>query len=500
MVLSGLDASGTDFRTSRAFSPGSIHDHSVRDFWTQELRSPPWVVKLLEEGYHLPFVSEPPCYEEKNNRSALDNMEIVSSMVHDMIALNIVTVVETKPHCVNPLGLVSKLTAKGLKHRIIFDASRCVNKHIEPPSVKLTGLQLALENTNREDFQAVFDLNSAYYHVKIAESHRTYLGASIPTPKGPLYFVYNVLPFGLNSAVHVITKVFKPIISYLHLKGVCMSIYIDDGRVVSSSKDQVIKDLRLVYDTLFRSGWSLELDKSDSFESVSQVKPYLGFTIDTVNMSVSTDPAKLESLRDWILPLLNEVSIPVKTLAKIMGKITSLVPSHGPFAQICTRSGYMAIESHVDAFGWFGSVLLSDPCKTELNFFLQHCSSHNGFPIRTSLTDLSVQQLLPGALSKSQMVRAFAQQPSTLIASDASSYKVAIQILEGLSAVPANLEFRFTEKERDTSSGFRELLAIIKTLRHFKFLGVKGHNILWLTDSANVVSFFTKGSGKPHIQ
>ncbi len=277
-------------RLARDFAAGSIHGLEVRAFWEQELKSPPWVLQLLETGYFLPFTSEPPCYEEKNNKSALDNLTVVTEMVHEMIALKIVSVVHEKPRCVNPLGLVSKLTANGLKHRIIFDATRCVNKHITPPSVKLSGLNLALENTNSMDFQAIFDLKSAYYHVKIAEPHHKYLGASLPTPSGLLYFVYNVLPFGLNSAVHVITKIFKPIISYLHQKGVCMSIYMDDGRVVADSKRKVVQDLKTVYGTLYNSGWSLELAKSDTFDSVSQIKSYLGFIINTTDMKVYSDP------------------------------------------------------------------------------------------------------------------------------------------------------------------------------------------------------------------
>ena len=47
---------------------------------------------------------------------------------------------------------------------------------------------------------------------------------------------------------------------------------------------------------------------------------------------------------------------------------------------------------------------------------------------------------------------------------------------------------------------FRELLAIKKTLLQFQHDQVADRNILWLTDSENVVSFLHKGSHKPHIQ
>jgi len=59
----------------------------------------------------------------------------------------------------------------------------------------------------------------------------------------------------------------------------------------------------------------------------------------------------------------------------------------------------------------------------------------------------------------------------------------------------------FTQAERSASSGERELLALVFTLRHWlRTRAIAGCNIYWLTDSTNLVSFIQKGSGKPNIQ
>jgi hypothetical protein len=347
---------------SSTFSPGSIHSDAVRAFWQDTLEAQSWVMDVISNGYAIPFTSLPPRYEEPNNTSALKNMEIVTSLVHEMIALGVVSVVKEKPFCVSPLGLVTKESENGPKHRLIFDASRCINLCVHPPTVKLTFLQKALESTSPNDLQFVFNLKSAYYHVAIHKDHRQFLGACIPTSEGPLYFVYNVLPFGLNSAVHAITKLFKPIIAYLHRLNVKLSIYIDDGRVVSPTFEKATRDLKITYDTLHAAGWTLESNKSDSVKDINCVKNYLGFTIDTIQMRVSKDPDALGALCDWILPQLSLETLPVKQLSKILGKIVALIPSHGPLALVCTRSGYCVVEDHVEKNGWSGSVTLTENC------------------------------------------------------------------------------------------------------------------------------------------
>ena len=85
-------------------------------------------------------------------------------------------------------------------------------------------------------------------------------------------------------------------------------------------------------------------------------------------------------------------------------------------------------------------------------------------------------------------------------ASDASGYATCAYSIKG-----DHLYFRGTlsKDERMLSSGHRELLAVTKTLAYYEHAGKiknKATNIYWLTDSQNMVTFLTKGSGKSHIQ
>ena len=62
---------------------------------------------------------------------------------------------------------------------------------------------------------------------------------------------------------------------------------------------------------------------------------------------------------------------------------------------------------------------------------------------------------------------------------------------------------KFSEEERNYSSGHRELLAVKQTLENYSHIWSnkkEATNIYWLTDSENLVQFLKKGSGKSHIQ
>lgn len=106
-------------------------------------------------------------------------------------------------------------------------------------------------------------------------------------PEGGLqYFVFIYLPFGLLSAVHCITKIFKPVNAYIHGKCIRHSIYLDDGRITAASKEQAKEERIAVYEVLRKAGWILESKKSYQFGDASQSKEYLGFVIDTISMTV----------------------------------------------------------------------------------------------------------------------------------------------------------------------------------------------------------------------
>ncbi len=488
-------------RNKLEFCPGTIHLEKFREFWRSTLKASPWVMEFLSEGYRIPFDQVPGPYEEDNNGSALKNMKIVRCIVDDMIKLGIARQVSVKPKCVSPLGLVSRVQSNGkMKHRLVFDASRWLNKCITDQKVTLSHLEKALLITERNDWQVVFDLKSAYYHIKIREDQHELLGAAVQQEDGSkLYFVYQHLPFGLKCAVHAITKIWKPLIAFLQCNGIRSSIYIDDGRILAVSKEEAEKFRVFAYDMIEKAGWMLEREKSDKENDASQVKTYLGFEVNTANMTVSKNESKLEEILEGCRHAMKGVDIKVKDLSSVLGRITALIASHGHLARFCTRSGYVDIAQHVDKFGWKGRCEMSVGCRKELLFFIQFAHKFNGFPIRTILTAVRIDSILDNAKASKGTVQAPTAGEVVRMVSDSSSFKAAVIFLD--SKMERKLDFPFTEEEKSLSSGVRELLAVQKAVHLFRFeKSMMNKLIYWFTDSTNVVSFLEKGSSRRHVQ
>jgi hypothetical protein len=497
-------SSDADQRPQLEFEAGNIHKERYRKFWREELNASSWVLKTLEEGYAIPFTEEPGAYEEPNNASAKENMKEVRALVAEMIANGVAKIVREKPLCVSPLGLVTRKVEGKVKNRLVFDASRWLNLKIEEQHVKLTHLEMALELTEDEDYQATFDLKSAFYHIKIRDDHHKYLGAQIENSDGSkLFFVYTHLPFGLKCAVHAITKMMKPVLAKLQLFGIRSTIYIDDGRILAKTREEAEEYLLKSYEVLEAAGWILERKKSDRREDVSTTKKYLGFIIDTIAMKVSATDDKIEKIESQIKFNLKREMVEVKEMAQIMGRIVSMKPSHGPLARICTRSGYLDIDDHVRvrSRGWKGKLQISAACRQELMFWMMNSKIRNGFPIMSTLKSVRVDSIFQNPILKTSSVRTFDTNHTHRTVSDSSDVKAAIiQLDEG---VKTTLSFVFSEEERGFSSGHRELLAIKKSLAHWaanERIAMSKRKIYWATDSTNVVSFLEKGSSKRHVQ
>lgn len=484
--------------TGNVFRPGSIHDMDKREFWMNVLKCPPWVQSVLQFGYRIPFHKIPGPYEEPNNASVRENGPIVEEIIQELISTGVIELVTTKPVCVNPLGLVTKQTTDGVKHRLVLDASRWVNNCINPPVVKLAHLDKALLMTKKNDFQVVFDLKSAYHNVRIADEHVTYLGASVWLKGQKRFFVFKHLPFGLNSAVHAITKLWKPLVAHIHSKGIRMSIYIDDGRVLAASEEEAEKVRQFVYDVVQKAGWQLAMTKSDGPGEASKKKQYLGFEIDTGKMLVTYPSHKLDDFCKMVKEALTKDQIHVKALARVLGKLNSLTPSHGVAARICTKSSYVILESHVESHGWSGLVSWSPEARRELYFFVEIARNFNGSKLLTELTDVRVDAILQNP--QSSQTTTGMSSVDTVLVSDSSVVKAAVKYLHGQKSTWTSL-YRFDETEMSLSSGARELLAVHKFLQDEKRREeLRDANIFWGTDSTNLVAFLTKGSGKPKIQ
>ena len=463
----------------------NIHQAQFFPFWEDVLKCSSWHKKILKEGYRLDFIDGvlPGSYDERNNRSARLEPAFVRDSLDSMSSSNILDQVLEKPTCVNPLTVSARELVPGSrKLRLCWDGSRFINPMLKKMSVKLSHFSRAADLLYQGDYQVSMDLKSFYYHLMIFPPHRTYLGIAADLPDGTRrFYQYNVLPFGLAPAAAIMTRLVKPILSYLASLGIRMSIYLDDSKVNAATKELAWKHYQITKDVFRKAGFVISAEKSDEFSDVSQQKLYLGFIMCSVSMTAKASDEKLSSVISFIRSHLSYDRIAVKDLAKIAGRIAALRPALGFFVLLVSRSAYALIEQHVDRYGWSGILDFTSSVKTELQLFLDYSTTLNGYPLLQEYRTQAIQDIIPSASS---------------FTGDASAIGVCAYSLQSPSS--AFFQDTFTEEESLLSSGHRELLTLKKAL--LSDIVPKSTSVVWYTDSTNLVAFWEKGSTKPDIQ
>lgn len=134
------------------------------------------------------------------------------------------------------------------------------------------------------------DLQDAYFLVPIAKQHKKYLRFEF---NGSIY-EYNCMPFGLNVAPFVFTKLMKPIITALRARGFRSVIYLDDilllGRTYNEAHINTVSTLRLFISLGFVPNY-----KKSVLIPVQKIQ-YLGFVYDSTDMTISIPQGKIKNI------------------------------------------------------------------------------------------------------------------------------------------------------------------------------------------------------------
>lgn len=94
------------------------------------------------------------------------------------------------------------------------------NLFINTNHFKLEDLWTAIKLVTQDCYMATLNLKDAYFLIKIHEDSKKYLRFIFD---GKLY-QFNVLPFGLNTASFVFTKITKPIVKLLRTAGLIFTL------------------------------------------------------------------------------------------------------------------------------------------------------------------------------------------------------------------------------------------------------------------------------------
>ena len=84
------------------FVKGRLKTHIA---FSRNIGAPDFVISVIQEGYKIPFIEEPPVAYLRNNQSVLRHKEFVQQAISELLQSNRIVESITTPHVVNPLSV-----------------------------------------------------------------------------------------------------------------------------------------------------------------------------------------------------------------------------------------------------------------------------------------------------------------------------------------------------------------------------------------------------------
>lgn len=189
----------------------------------------------------------------------------------------------------NPVLLVNK--AHSTEKRFCIDFRR-LNEVTECDRYPLPNITALLEGLHGKTIFSRLDLRKGYWNIPLAPESRPLTSFRIPT-KGQ--FMFKVLPFGLASAASNFERIMEQIF-YPKMKSF-VSLYLDDILIHSSTLEEHVQHLELVFQTLQEAKLIIGWDKCEF--GLERVK-FLGHIVS--GSTIETDPEKVECIRSIPAP------------------------------------------------------------------------------------------------------------------------------------------------------------------------------------------------------
>jgi hypothetical protein len=426
-----------------------------------------YIWQVAAYGYRLPFGPVlPPWHRAHNNRSAVDAAAFVSTEVSALVAGGFVAcVADDEVWVVNPLTVSTNDSGK---HRLILDL-RYVNEYLVIESFRFEDVRtvLAYYTASKASLSvaATFDLKAGYHHCSIWPAHQKFLGFAWCGRS----YVFTVLPFGLSPSGFIFTKLLRPVVSWVRAQGVRLVMFLDDGIVLASTEDELLRSTTIVRYALSQAGWVVNIEKS-VWTASSRVS-WLGVVFDLAAGRISISVKRIDKLVACIRGLLEQRRVSARQVARFCGSLISMQVVMGNVCRLFSRHACTFVAEQAR---WDRLVLMPIGVRQEMEFWLREINARNCCH-----------------LSGRESVVAH------YVWSDASDLGLGavLRCCDGSAVV----QRRWLSHEARCSSTSREMLAIIYALERFG-PSVYGCAVQWYTDNFACTRIAVVGSMVEHLQ
>lgn len=326
------------------------------------------------KGIKIPFISKPEKYPLPKIKISEREITSYTVVINELLDIGAISKnLPSKNNFLSPYFLATKPSGK---KRFILNLKN-LNNHILAPHFKLEDAKTVSKLLSKNCYLCSIDLQDAYFLLPIHCQYKKYLCFEFRN----FHYQFNCLPFGLNIAPYIFTKLFKPVVSYLRLKGIFLVVYLDDILIIASSKSKCQKDTKTVMKLLKKLGFLINKEKSNLLPS--QKIKYLGFIYNTVTMTRSLPQKKINSLEKIIKNLLKKSQVKIRDFARLVGSLVAACPAikYGwMHMKALERNKYLGLKNNNKNYD--KHMFISNASKLELKWWLTHLNNDQDIKVR----------------------------------------------------------------------------------------------------------------------
>lgn len=248
-------------------------------------------------------------------------------------------------------------------YRFIFNL-RKLNEFIETRHFKLEDIRTAKNLVTKNCFMATIDLEDAYYTVPIHPSCTKYLRFIF---QGILY-EFVVVPFGLDVAPLLFTKIMKPVVSFQRRRGFSSVIYLDDKLVLGQTYQKCLQNVQETIKLLESLGFIVNREKS--VLEPTQCCKFLGFVLNSVSLILENTEDRKKNTLTLLAKMREKEHCTIEEFASLIGKLVSLCPAttYGRlYTKVLERKKFLALRD--SEFDFKQDMIISQVAKEDMKWW-----------------------------------------------------------------------------------------------------------------------------------
>ena len=231
----------------------------------EDISASPTVINWLKNGINIPFKSTPFPFEYSNRHFSKSEQTFLQAEIARLSKTGVIKR-DDSLQFISPINCVPK---KNNKFRLVADL-RHINSNICAKNFKYDNISSITETIQSKDKLVTIDIKDGFYHIPVSEQSQQYLGFSFEGQK----YKWCRLPFGCSVSPYFFCKTLKPIITFLRLKGIRVSVYVDD--FILAATETCIEEHKIdLLETLQKLGITVNFEKSSLEPTTS--KEYIGY-------------------------------------------------------------------------------------------------------------------------------------------------------------------------------------------------------------------------------